>query len=517
MNLIKDMKCYFDVKNSRIDRYFEIEKAIEDKKQEALNLGKYFEQYKAECEELIKSSMLGEDSSNRKHVEERFNRYFVDYIDKLGEIKKATDDLIEKKNNHLNKYPEIKEDIEKGEKEVKQAMKHSNKLGAGAKKRKKLHSGKDKFKTVMEEFKRGTLHSSDGKIVTDRNQAIAIAYSESGMSKAKVEESIVTLVEAYKEDMIKMEKFQEIQNELEIFLPKIEKANNIKGGLADNKTVEDIAEKHGVTVKHINRQLKMGLKVEKEHTDSEEKAKEIAMDHLTEDPSYYTKLAKMESGDKKTEKSEEDEIEKAKEETQFTSEQKKKIDNFIKNYKGDFEDKDIHDFANKMKLNKHEVEEYIYSIAKKKLKKAEDNMIAEEPKELKTRKRYADAILRDKDDYTKILFLRRSNDSEFAPNLFGLIGGHIDNKEEPEEAMKREVKEETGIELEEYYKVAEASKPEIHYYESNIDSALIILDNKEHKNWKWFKLDELKEDELIPGLKDKLYKIYNKDYKVKKV
>jgi hypothetical protein len=65
----------------------------------------------------------------------------------------------------------------------KKAMKHSDKLGAGAKKRKSL-KGKDKFEVVMAEFYRGTLHDSAGKIVTDKDQALAIAYSESGMSKS---------------------------------------------------------------------------------------------------------------------------------------------------------------------------------------------------------------------------------------------------------------------------------------------------------------------------------------------
>ena len=70
-----------------------------------------------------------------------------------------------------------------GQKAIKKAMKHSNKLGSGAKKRKKLNK-KDKFKTVMKEFERGTLHSGgSGKIVKDKKQALAIAYSEAGMSK----------------------------------------------------------------------------------------------------------------------------------------------------------------------------------------------------------------------------------------------------------------------------------------------------------------------------------------------
>jgi len=66
----------------------------------------------------------------------------------------------------------------------KEAMKHSNKMGAGADKRKHLH-GDEKMDVVMNEFKRGTLHSGSGEIVKDRKQAIAIGMSESGKSKKK--------------------------------------------------------------------------------------------------------------------------------------------------------------------------------------------------------------------------------------------------------------------------------------------------------------------------------------------
>lgn len=61
---------------------------------------------------------------------------------------------------------------------INQALHHSNVLGAGAKKRKQLHNRNDKFKVVMKEFERGTLHSGSGGIVTSYKQALAIAYSE---------------------------------------------------------------------------------------------------------------------------------------------------------------------------------------------------------------------------------------------------------------------------------------------------------------------------------------------------
>lgn len=64
-------------------------------------------------------------------------------------------------------------------------------------------------------------------------------------------------------------------------------------GLAKGKTLEDLAKKHNVDVKDLEHQLEMGIKVETEHTDNKHIAKIIAMDHLFEDPKYYSKLAKI--------------------------------------------------------------------------------------------------------------------------------------------------------------------------------------------------------------------------------
>ena len=66
----------------------------------------------------------------------------------------------------------------------KKAMVHSNKLWSGAKARKHL-KWQAKVWVVMAEFKRGTLHSWSGAIVTNKAQAKAIALSEAGLSKKK--------------------------------------------------------------------------------------------------------------------------------------------------------------------------------------------------------------------------------------------------------------------------------------------------------------------------------------------
>lgn len=80
------------------------------------------------------------------------------------------------------------------------------------------------------------------------------------------------------------------------------KEEKLKGGRADNKTFEELVNKYktkGKDIKIVERELKTqlnkGIKVEMEHTDDHKKAKEIAMDHLFEDPNYYTKLKKIET------------------------------------------------------------------------------------------------------------------------------------------------------------------------------------------------------------------------------
>jgi hypothetical protein len=81
-----------------------------------------------------------------------------------------------------------------------------------------------------------------------------------------------------------------------------ENKEKLKGGKADNKTFEDLVKKykkHGKSISNVEtmlkKQLNKGVRVEMEHTNDKGKAKEIAMDHLFEDPKYYDKLEKIET------------------------------------------------------------------------------------------------------------------------------------------------------------------------------------------------------------------------------
>jgi predicted proteasome-type protease len=70
--------------------------------------------------------------------------------------------------------------------------------------------------------------------------------------------------------------------------------NEEKGGLSSGMNLEDLAKKHSVSLDDIKSELEMGMKVELEHTEDEDMTRKIAMDHLAEDPMYYTKLKDIE-------------------------------------------------------------------------------------------------------------------------------------------------------------------------------------------------------------------------------
>jgi mannose-6-phosphate isomerase-like protein (cupin superfamily) len=90
----------------------------------------------------------------------------------------------------------------------------------------------------------------------------------------------------------------------------------------------------------------------------------------------------------------------SKDETNFTKKEKNVIEKFVLDYKGDFEDEDIHDLADKLGLDKPEVEEYIYNMARNKPSK-------EELSKDSTKKGFESNIEKDtleNDDFRKVLY-----------------------------------------------------------------------------------------------------------------
>lgn len=71
------------------------------------------------------------------------------------------------------------------------------------------------------------------------------------------------------------------------------KEDIIPGGVSDGKRLIDIAKKHKVSLQNITAEFKKGVTIELEHTTNKKIAGEIAIDHLFEDPKYYTKLRSL--------------------------------------------------------------------------------------------------------------------------------------------------------------------------------------------------------------------------------
>ena len=73
-----------------------------------------------------------------------------------------------------------------------------------------------------------------------------------------------------------------------------EEAETIPGGLAKGMTLNDIAKHHNISPQTLKNEFIKGYAIEREHTTDINIAKEIALDHLYEDPNYYSKLSKIE-------------------------------------------------------------------------------------------------------------------------------------------------------------------------------------------------------------------------------
>lgn len=147
---------------------------------------------------------------------------------------------------------------------------------------------------------------------------------------------------------------------------------------------------------------------------------------------------------------------------------------------------------------------------KKLTKYKKKNLSEEEPVYVKdNRTQYADTIIID--DENKILFTVRNKNDSFCPGGYCLPGGHIEENETPREAAQRELKEETGIELElhELVPVGEYmdSKSHIHYFCAHSNVEPVCLQEEEQQQWEKVAWDEIDTKPLIINLQHNLENI----------
>jgi 8-oxo-dGTP pyrophosphatase MutT (NUDIX family) len=138
------------------------------------------------------------------------------------------------------------------------------------------------------------------------------------------------------------------------------------------------------------------------------------------------------------------------------------------------------------------------------------NIINSKIKQLKVKQNYSDGIIYN--EKGEILILRRSIDDAFYPDCWSLPGGKIENGESTEQAIIREIKEETNLKVNNVTPLLEKKIDggTIHYFRCDVGGlieASIILENKEHLNWKFVNREERNKMNLILDLNQTLNEI----------
>ena len=150
------------------------------------------------------------------------------------------------------------------------------------------------------------------------------------------------------------------------------------------------------------------------------------------------------------------------------------------------------------------------------LKPYQTPRLNEEKKELQ---KNACAVIVDSDN--KILLLKRAPDSKiWQPSKWSLVGGAINKGETPEQAVKREIKEETGLDVSKFIKsfsIQKNSESIEHIFACRYDGeSTDIKLNEENTNYGWYDVDEMKFLDIVPHLIEYITMVFKPDDDEKK-
>lgn len=111
------------------------------------------------------------------------------------------------------------------------------------------------------------------------------------------------------------------------------------------------------------------------------------------------------------------------------------------------------------------------------------------------------------DNEKRILLLKRSSyPDQWEPNKFALVGGSVENAEEPIEGILREIKEETGLVIDkilEKFVIQRSSDAVEHIYIAKYSGDPEDVEiNKEHAGFGWFSYPEIRYLNTVPNLVD---------------
>lgn len=105
-------------------------------------------------------------------------------------------------------------------------------------------------------------------------------------------------------------------------------------------------------------------------------------------------------------------------------------------------------------------------------------------------------------DDNKILLLKRSENTNWCPNCWALVGGKIERGEAPEDGLVREVFEETKIKIKKYKlkKIIKEDNNLQYLYLTKVYNDDVTL-NSEHTKYKWYSIEEIKKlNNIVPEL-----------------
>jgi len=105
----------------------------------------------------------------------------------------------------------------------------------------------------------------------------------------------------------------------------------------------------------------------------------------------------------------------------------------------------------------------------------------------------------------KVLIVKRSPKGGWMPGKHALVGGGIEQGEEPIDAAKREVMEETGLKLEHFvdsFNILTPPETVDYAFVAKAPEKCDVVLNDEHTEHGWYGLDEIEKLDGVPMLKD---------------
>jgi 8-oxo-dGTP pyrophosphatase MutT (NUDIX family) len=112
----------------------------------------------------------------------------------------------------------------------------------------------------------------------------------------------------------------------------------------------------------------------------------------------------------------------------------------------------------------------------------------------------------------KILILQRGSTANWMPNKWSIVGGVVDEGENPKEAIIRECFEEVGLKPKNVsfdYNIMTDDSGKIYYYHGNLESDKVKLDY-ENSNYAFISKSEIDNYDFVPHVKDFIIKLFSK-------